>query len=225
MCGTLDQLRDVLSRLLAAGLKLSPKKCDFLNKKGSYFGHVVTTEGIRVDPGKMEAIRKWPVPVNVTQLRSFLGLFIYNFAKLARPLNALTENKPFFWTIECNDAFQGLKSKLMKGPVLSYPDPKGGEFVLDTDASNRAIGAVLSQMQDGEEKVIGYFSHALGKAETNYCVTRNELLAIVEAVKHFHCYLYGRKFRRRTDHGSLRWLLNFKVIRPVSSMASSAGHI
>lgn len=70
----------------------------------------------------------------------------------------------------------------------------GGEFVLDTDASNRAIGAVLSQIQDGEEKVIGYFSHALGKAETNYCVIRKELLAIVEAVKHFHCYLYGRRF-------------------------------
>lgn len=78
----------------------------------------------------------------VTQL-SFLGLcsyyrkFIYSFEKLARPLNALTENKPFVLTMECNDAFQGLKSKLMKSPVLSYPDPKGGEFVLDTDASNR----------------------------------------------------------------------------------------
>lgn len=215
---TLDRMRDVLSRLRAAGLKLSPKKCDLFKKKVSYLGHVVTTEGIRVDPGKIEAIREWPVPVNVTQLRSFLGLcsyyrkFIYNFAKLARPLNALTENKPFFWTMECNDAFQGLKSKLMNSPVLSYPDPKGGDFVLDTDASNRAIGAVLLQMQDGEEKVIGYFSHALGKAETNYCVTRKELLAIVEAVKHFHCYLYGRRFRLRTDHGSLRWLLNFKDI-------------
>lgn len=207
---TLDRLRDVLSRL-----KLSPKKCDLFKKKVSYLRHVVTTEG------KIEAIREWPVPVNVTQLRSFLGLcsynrkFIYDFAKLAklaRPLNALTENKPFFWTMGCNNAFQGLKSKLMKSPVLSYPDPKGGEFVLDTDESNRAIGAVLSQMQDGEEKVIGYLSHALGKAETIYCVTRKELLAIVEAVKHFHCYLYGRRFRLRTDHGSLRWLLNFKDI-------------
>lgn len=215
---TLDGLRDVLSRLRTAGLKLSPKKCDLFKKKVSYLRHVVTTEGIRVDPGKIEAIREWPVPVNVTQLRSFLGLcsyyckFIYDFAKLARPLNALTENKTFFWTMECNDAFQGLKSKLMKSPVLSYPDPKGGEFVLDTDASNRAIGAVQSQMQDGEEKVIGFFSHALGKAETNYCETRKELLAIVEAVKHFHCYLYGRRFRLRTEHGSLRWLLNFKDI-------------
>lgn len=108
---TLDRLRDVLSRLRAAGLKLSPKKCDLFKKKVSYLGHVVTTEGIRVDPGKIEAIRVWPVPVNVTQLGSFLGLcsyyrkFIYNFAKLARPLNALTENKPFFWTMECYDAF------------------------------------------------------------------------------------------------------------------------
>lgn len=129
---TLDRLRDVLTRLRAAGLKLSPKKCDLFKKKVSYLGHVVTTEGIRVDPGKIEAIRERPVPVNVTQLRSFLGLcsyyrkFIYGFAKLARPLNALTENKPFLWTMECNDTFQGLKSKLMKSPVLSYPDPKGG---------------------------------------------------------------------------------------------------
>lgn len=68
-------------------------------------------------------------------------------------------------------------------------------------------------MQDGEEKVIGYFSHALGKEETNYCVTRKELLAIVEAVKQFHCYLYGRRFRLRTDHGSLRWPLNFKDMK------------
>lgn len=215
---TLNRLEEVLLRLRTAGLKLSPKKCFLFQKRVTYLGHIVTPDGIQVDQSKIDAIKYWPVPVNIKQLRSFLGLcsyyrkFILNFAKVARPLNSMTENKPFLWTDECNTAFQQLKSKLMHSPVLAYPDPQGSEFILDTDASNKAIGSVLSQIQDGKEKVIGYFSHALGKSETNYCVTRKELLAIVESIKHFHCYLYGRKFRLRTDHGSLRWLMNFKNI-------------
>ena len=133
----------------------------------------------------------------------------------SQELNHSTTAAPerqYVWTDGHNESFETLKTRLMSSPILAYPDPEGSEFVLETDASNLAIGAVLSQIQNGEEKVIRYYSHALSKPETNYCVTRKELLAIVESVKHFHCYLYGRHFRLRTDHGSLRWLTNFKEI-------------
>ena len=89
----------------------------------------------------------------------------------------------------------------------------GEEYILDTDASNYGIGAVLSQIQGGEERVIGYYSRSLNKAERNYCVTRKELLAVVAAVEHFHYYLYGQKFTVRTDHSALQWLLSFKNIQ------------
>ena len=98
---------------------------------------------------------------------------------------------------------------LMTSPVLACPS-NDGNFVLDTDASNYGAGAVLSQIQNGEERVVSYFSKSFTKTERNYCVTRRELLAIVMAVKHFHPYLYGQKFKIRTDHGALTWLMRFK---------------
>ncbi|GBO32566.1 Retrovirus-related Pol polyprotein from transposon 297 [Araneus ventricosus] len=98
---------------------------------------------------------------------------------------------------------------LITSPVLTYPRTDK-EFILDTDASNEGIGAVLSQKIGNEECVIAYFSKSLGKPERNYCVTRKELLAIVKSIEHFHHYLYGRKFLLRTDHASFRWPLNFR---------------
>ncbi len=104
-----------------------------------------------------------------------------------------------------------MKSALTKAPVLAYPDPvAGGEFILDTDASDLGIGAVLSQRQAGEERVIAYFSRVLSRPERRYCVTRKELLAAVKAIRHFYPYLYGKKFLLRTDHSALRWLLSFR---------------
>jgi hypothetical protein len=104
-----------------------------------------------------------------------------------------------------------LKQALTKVPILAFPT-ENDPFILDCDASNIGQGAVLSQVQDGREKVICYFSKCFSKPERQYCVTRRELLAIVNAIKHFHNYLYGRRFTVRTDHGSLRWLLNFKLV-------------
>ena len=116
------------------------------------------------------------------------------FATIAKPLTKLTEEgRQFQWSRECQAAFEELKSILTKAPVLSYPLPDG-QFVLDTDASNVGIGAVLSQYQHGQERVIGYFSKTLAKPERNYCVTRRELLAVVKATRHFYKYLYGRRF-------------------------------
>ena len=104
-----------------------------------------------------------------------------------------------------------IKEALCSAPILAFPtetDP----FIIDCDASNVGQGAVLSQIQNGEEKVICYFSRCFSRAERNYCVTRRELLAVVNAIKHFHHYIYGNRFTIRTDHGSLRWLLNFKIL-------------
>lgn len=98
----------------------------------------------------------------------------------------------------------------MSAPILGYPDVNGGTFILDTDASSDTIGAVLSQIQNGQERVIAYGSRTLSTAEKNYCVTRKEMLALVFFVKHFKHYLLGREFTLRTDHGSLVWLHKFK---------------
>ena len=97
----------------------------------------------------------------------------------------------------------------MSAPVLAYPH-SAEPFLLDTDASNVGLGVVLSQVHNGEKRVIPYYSRALSKLERNYCTTRHELLAVVRAIENFHPYLYGRKFTVRTDQASLQWLLFFK---------------
>ncbi|GBM95150.1 Transposon Ty3-G Gag-Pol polyprotein, partial [Araneus ventricosus] len=138
------------------------------------------------------------------------GQRLWNFSAIARPLHKLTEARTNFnWTEECEKSFNSLKQALITSPVLTYPRTDK-EFILDTDASNEGIGAVLSQKIGNEECVIAYFSKSLGKPERNYCVTRKELLTIVKSIEHFHHYLYGRKFLLRIDHASLRWLLNFR---------------
>jgi len=212
----LERLRSVFTRLREAGLKLSPKKCHLFKKRVVFLGHVVSEEGVSTDPEKIKAVREWPTPTSTSALRSFLGLcsyyrrFVRGFANVAAPLHRLTENnRVFLWTSECDVAFHRLKQVLSQAPVLAYPTSEGA-FVLDTDASNTGIGAVLSQKQGEEEKVIAYFSRSLTKSERQYCVTRKELLALVAAVRHFHHYVYGRHFKVRTDHGALRWLMNFK---------------
>ena len=212
----LVRLRTLFDRLKSAGLKLSPKKCHLFRKEVEYLGHVISSKGVQTDPRKISAVQEWPTPTSVTEVRSFVGMasyyrrYVRGFAAIAKPLHQLTEkHKQFKWTTECEDAFIHLKRAMTCAPILAYPtstDP----FILDTDASHFACGAVLSQIQEGEEKVIAYFSKSLTKEQRRYCVTRKELLAIVQSVKHFHHYLYGRKFLVRTDHHALQWLRQFK---------------
>ena len=132
------------------------------------------------------------------------------FAGIATPLHRLTEHgEEFLWTEECETAFERLKDILTSTPVLAYPNTTD-MFVLDTDASGTCLGAVLSQVQDGTEKVVAYYSKVLSRTERNYCVTRRELLAVVAAIRHFHHYLFGRHFLIRTDHHALNWLMSFR---------------
>ena len=213
---TIARLETVFQRFRSAGLKLKPSKCRLFRSQVEYLGHVVSASGIHTDPAKVEAVQSWPTPRCQTDVRSFIGLasyyrrFIRNFTDIARPLLKLTEKKAVFeWNSECYEAFQRLKTALTSAPILAYPQ-EHGQFILDTDASAFAIGAVLSQEQDGEERVVAYASKSLLKAERNYCVTRRELLAVVVFLKKFKHYLWGRRIKVRTDHGSLRWLCNFK---------------
>jgi hypothetical protein len=212
----LERLKEVLRRLRAAGLKLKPSKCELLRPRVSYLGHVVSSDGISTDPKKVETVKVWPVPKCHTDLRAFLGFvgyyrrFIPEFATMAKPLSLMTSTKePFVWQQKHQLAFEQLRDAMTCSPILAYPDPNA-PYVLDTDASDNGLGAVLSQIQNGEERVVAYWSKTLSPAERNYCVTRRELLAVVEACKHFRCYLYGRQFLLRTDHASLVWLKSRK---------------
>ena len=210
-------LKQVFETLRQVNLKLSPKKCNLFKHIVAFLGHIVSSEGISIYPEKVEAVKTWPFPKNVKQVRSFLGLcsyyrkFIRNFSTIAKPLTRLSEKhmSKFSLTNECNDAFALPKLCLVSSPILNYPDIEQ-DFILHTNTSAVGLGAILSQRQDGQEKISPYFSKVLSKSERNYCVTRQELLAIAEAVKHFHTYLYGVKLTIRTNHGSLRWLLSFK---------------
>ena len=213
----LSNLRAVFECLKQAGLKLQPTKCAFARKKVEFLGHIVSEDGIATDPAKVEKVANWPEPTSMKEVQQFLGLasyyrqFIKDFSMYAKPLCKLTEKgAEFRWTADCQNAFLDLRRKLVSAPILAFPN-FSKPFLLDTDASDNGIGAVLSQVQeDGRECVIAYASRMLTKAERRYCVTRKELLAVVTFVHHFRHYLLGQQFTLRTDHGSLTWLKNFK---------------
>lgn len=212
----IQRLESVLERITKAGLKISPQKCSLFQKQVKFLGHLVSKDGIATDPEKINCVKNWPQLKSVHDVRSFLGTcsyyrrYISKFSDIARPLNKLTEkHAKFEWNEECQTAFETLKEKLTQAPVLAYPNMEK-PFILDTDASGYGLGAVLSQIVDGIEKPIAFFSRSLNKHERNYCVTRRELLAVIESVKHFHYYLYGSNFKVRTDHGALSWLRRFK---------------
>jgi len=214
--GMMKRLEQVFSRLRSANLRLNPKKCSFLRKEIKYLGYVISEKGVLTDEEKISSVKDWPVPRTKKQVRSFLGFcsyyrkFVKDFSLIAKPLFSLTENTcKFEWTELCGKAFEELKKRLISSPILTFPKEEG-QFILDTDASNHGIGAVLSQVQEGKERVIAYYSKVFSKTERNYCVTRKELLAVIDSTKFFHHYLYGRKFVIRTDHISLKWLMTFR---------------
>ena len=212
----LTRLREVLSRLRTAGLKLKPRKCHLLKQSVHYLGHVLSSEGVKTDSAKIKCITEWPTPSDAKELRQFLGLasyyrrFVRGFARMASPLHSLSEkSKGWAWSDECEQAFNSLKHYLSSAPVLMLPN-FNHDFILDVDASGNGLGAILSQEVNGCEQVVAYASRALTKAERRYCATRRELLALVWGIRHFRPYLFGRTFIARTDHNSLKWLRNFR---------------
>ena len=210
----LGHLREVLGRFRKANLKLHPRKCHFAVKKVTFLGHVLSPEGIKPNPDKVEVIKSYPKPKNLKQVRGFLGLtgfyrkYIKHYAIIAQPLYNLTKKDVTFkWSDECQEAFDKLKNHITSESILAFPD-FNKPFVLATDASKLGIGACLSQVQDGEMKPIAFTGRGLSKAEGNYNVTEQELLAIVYAVQKFKVYLLGQKFKIDTDHKALKWLLS-----------------
>ena len=174
-------------------------------------------------PRKRAAVAILPVPTSVLEVRGFLGLcsyyrrFVARFAEIASPMYALTEkNRPFRWTSDCQQSIESLKSSLTSAPILCTPSDDRC-FILDRDASDGAIGAVLLQDVDGQERVVAYASRRLSKAELNYCVTRKELLAVVYFANYFRHFLLREEFTVSTDHAALQWLK--KMPQPIGQQA------
>ena len=212
----IQRLDEVFTRIGRANLRFSPKKCFVTQREVTFLGHRVSPLGVAMCEDKVQAVQNWPIPTCVKDLRAFLGLasyyrkFIQSFSSIAAPLKKLTEKGVNFrWSGDCQKAFDTLKSALVSAPILGYINSHDVLY-LDCDASSFGIGAVLSQLQNGQERVIAYFSKSMTKVQRQYCVTRRELLSIFEAVKNFHMYLYGVSFIVRTDHGALSWLMKFK---------------
>ena len=212
----LSRLDEVLTRIHEAGLKISPMKSRLFRLEVDFLGHNVSENGISTSLNKTKSIDEWKTPSCVKEVRSFAGLcsyyrrFVKNFADIAKPLYQLMEKgAEFKWSPECDKAFTRLKEQLTTAPVLAFPR-QDLPYILDTDASGIALGCVLSQEQEGIERVIAYHSRTFSREERRYCVTRRELLAIVEALKHYHHYVYGTPTTVRTDHGALTWLMQFK---------------
>lgn len=208
-------LMDIFSRLRKVNLKLNPAKCNFLQKEMLYLGHIVSGTGILPDPEKIRVLKHYPRPQNTEEVKRFVAFanyyrkFIQNFAEVALPLNKLsTKNAQFIWTDNCEHSFETLKLALMNPPILQYPDlTENNEFILQTDASGKAIGSVLCN-RDG--KPVAYASRSLNKAEINYPTIEKELLAIVWSIKHFRPYLYGKRFKIQTDHRPLVYLFSMR---------------
>jgi hypothetical protein len=215
--GHLKTLQEVFNRIRKAGLRLKAKKCQFLKTSVSYLGHLVTREGIQPDPAKTDKVVNYPLPTNVNEVRSFLGLasyyrrFVPGFSQIATPLHCLLKkDAEFYWSVECQQAFEQLKSKLSTAPVLAYPRFNTEHpFILETDASGKGLGAVLAQQQDdGKVHPIAFASRALNNHERNYGITEMETLAVVWAAKLFRPYLLGHCCEVITDHAACVSLLN-----------------
>ena len=196
-----------------SGLKLKAKKCQFARKEVSYLGHIISRDGMRPDPEKIDKILHFPRPSDVSTLRSFLGLasyyrrFIQGFAKIATPLHELLrKDQEFVWSENCENSFKQLCTILTTSPVLVYPNCNE-PFTLYTDASGKAIGSVLTQIRDGKEHPVAYASRSLQKAEQKYGISEQEALAVVWSIKIFRHYLYGTHFTVVCDHQSLKWLM------------------
>ncbi|GES81620.1 enzymatic polyprotein, putative [Rhizophagus clarus] len=193
----LDHLQQVFDQLENAGLKLNSDKCSFVKDELEFLGHVISSKGKRTNPAKVQKVKNFPAPTNITQLRGFLGLasyyrqFILNFLRIASPLNKLLKKETEYnWM----------------------------KFILLTDASTFGLGAILFQLDEQKNnRIIAYASRTCNKVKCNYSATELECLMVVWAVKHFHAYLYGQKFQLIMDHTALCHLFN--MVTPTGRLA------
>jgi hypothetical protein len=204
----------VLQQLAKVKYFANPDKCEFFQSTVNFLGHVISAGGVAVQQHKVDAVSKWPRPQSVTDVRRFLGLtgyyrrFVAGHSSIAGPLSDLTgKDTPFVWGEKEEAAFVQLKAALASAPVLVTPD-NSKPYVLHTDASGYAVGASLSQMTDRGLQPVAYMSKKMNAAQRNYTVHEWELLAVMEALKAWRCYVYGSAtpIDIYTDHHSLQWI-------------------
>jgi len=207
-------LRVVLDVLREHKLYAKLSKCHLYQDKVSFLGHVVSAEGVEMEPEKVKAIRDWPVPKTQKDIRSFLGLagfyrrFIKNFSKISAPMTALLKKDAHFEVGEKQElAFKELKAAISSAPILANPDPEL-PFTVVTDSSGFAIGAALCQNDGTGSRPVAFMSKKLLPAEMNYPTHERELLAIVCALKEWRHYLFGNHFTVLTDHRPLQHIQN-----------------
>ena len=197
----------VLDKLRENQLFMKASKCSFAQTKLEYLGHIISDKGVAIDPSKIEAMITWPVPTTVTALRGFLGLtgyyrkFVQHYGLIAYPLTQLLRKKQFQWNAQAQQAFEQLKQAMASTPVLALPD-FNEQFIVETDASDVGIGAVL--MQKGQP--IAYLSKALAQQHKHLSIYEKESLALIMAVEKWRQYLQHHEFIIRTDHKSLTYL-------------------
>ena len=204
-------VRRVLKKLLENNLYVKLEKCEFDVTETSFLGYMLSKDGLKADPEKIKAILDWPIPTTVKEVQSFIGLcnyyriFIKDFAKIALPIHKLTrKNVPFNWGPEQQKAFEKLKELFTSTPILINPD-SDKPFIVETDASSYAVGAILSQEFEGKLHPVAFISSSLTKSQRNYPIFDKELLAIKVALEQWRHFLEGARhpFTIYTDHKNL----------------------
>jgi hypothetical protein len=215
----LEHLYLIFERLKEVDLMIKLKKCEFCKSELTFLGHLIGKDGIKPDESKIRKIKEMKTPQNLGELRSALGLFSYyrkfvkDYAKIEKPLNELKKKDvKYEWSDKRQQAFETLKQKLMEQPILQHPDYEK-PFLLITDASEKGLGVILSQLdENNKEVVIAYGGRSLKPAEKNYPITDQECLAVMYGIKQFHKYLIGKPFTIITDHSALKSLSTLTVI-------------
>ncbi|KAJ1114366.1 hypothetical protein NDU88_002604 [Pleurodeles waltl] len=219
----LVHLKEVLQALLQAGLTIKASKCQIGQSSVVYLGHLVGGGHVQPLQPKIQTILDWEAPKTQTQVRAFLGLtgyyrrFVQNFGTIVAPLTELTSKKQpkkVIWTPECQKAFDTLKQAMCSAPVLLAPD-YSKEFVVQTDASEEGIGAVLAQVnEEGHDHPVAFISRRLLPREKKWSAIEREAFAVVWSLKKLRPYLFGTHFRVQTDHRPLRWLMQMRGENP-----------
>lgn len=209
-------LKEIARRLNESGLTISIEKSRFCMRKLTYLGYVIDENGVQPDPDKISAVNNYPTPKTVKDVRRLIGLagwyrrFIPNFSTITAPLTDLTKKgKRFEWGESAEAAMQTIKQILVSAPVLANPD-YDKPFIIQSDASDVGMGAVLVQGEGENERIIAFTSAKFSSAQRNYQTTERECLAVITAIEKFRPYIEGVKFTVVTDHASLLWLKNLK---------------
>ncbi|GBG78399.1 hypothetical protein CBR_g26427 [Chara braunii] len=208
----MDDLVAVLEKLRDANFKINAKKCEWAKTQVLYLGHVLDGDGIKPEDGKIAAIRDWPTPRTLIELRSFLGLanyyrkFVRNFSTIAAPLRRLLKKEAIWqWDKDCTSALKKLKRALIEYLVLKVVD-QSLPFVVTTDASQYGIGVVLQPDDGNDYRPVEFMSARMPSEKVATSTYERELYALRQALEHWKHYLLGRHFKVYSDHETLRWL-------------------